>query len=80
MTELRIRNIDQWVVDLHRHNSKKKGTSLDTELKRVLTEAAFAKRQTVAKELEAERNELRQKYGEFPSSVAYIRDTREGLA
>lgn len=34
MTELRIRNVDEWIVDIHRHNAKKNGTSLESEIKR----------------------------------------------
>lgn len=78
MTELRIRNVDEWIVDIHRHNAKKKGVSLESEIKRILSDAAFAKRQATAKKLEQQRNELRDKYGVFPSSVDYIRDMREG--
>ncbi len=79
MTELRIRNIDEWVVDIHRHNAKKNRTSLESEIKRILADSALAKRQAIAQELEQDRNELREKYGVFPSSVAYIREMREGL-
>jgi plasmid stability protein len=78
MTELRIRNVDEWIVDIHRHNAKRNGVSLEFEIKRVLSDAAFAKRQSTAKKLESYRNEMRDKYGEFPSSVAFIRDMREG--
>lgn len=78
MTELRIRNIDDWIVDMHRHNAKKNGASLEAELRRVLTDAALAKRYAMADRLEKECNELREKYGEFPSSVPFIRAMREG--
>lgn len=78
MTELRIRNVDEWIVDIHRHNAKRNGVSLESEIKRILSDAAFAKRQATAKKLESHRNQMRDKYGEFPSSVGFIRDLREG--
>jgi plasmid stability protein len=78
MTEIRIRNVDDWIVDFHRHTAKKNGTTLESELKRILSEAALAKRRAAAKELERDRDELRDKYGLFPSSVGYIRDIRDG--
>ena len=78
MTELRVRNVDEWIVDIHRHNAKRNGISLEAEIKRILSEAAFAKRQSRARELESHRNEMRDKYGDFPSSVGFIRDMREG--
>lgn len=78
MTEIRIRNVDDWIVDMHRHNAKKIGISLEAELRRVLTDAALAKRHAKADKLEAERNELREQFGDFPSSVPFIRTMREG--
>jgi plasmid stability protein len=78
MTELRIRNVDEWIVDIHRHNAKQNGVSLESEIKRILCDAAFEKRRATAKKLKELRDEMREKYGEFPSSVGYIRDMREG--
>lgn len=79
MTELRIRNVDELIVDIHRHNAKKNGTSLEVELKRVLADSAFAKRHALSEQLQRERNELRDRYGDFPSSIDFMRATREGL-
>ena len=78
MTELRIRNVDELIVDIHRHNAKRNGTTLESELKRILTESAFAKRRALSEQLQRERDALRDRYGDFPSSTEFMRATREG--
>lgn len=78
MTELRIRNVDDAIVDIHRHNAKRNGTSLEAELKRILTESAFSKRRALSEQLQRERDELRDRYGDFPSSTEFMRANREG--
>ncbi len=79
MTELRIRNVDEWVVEQHRHNAKKCGVSLEHELKRVLSEAALARQHRLAEEIDQHLDQVASKHGIFPSSVAYIRAMREGI-
>jgi plasmid stability protein len=78
MTELRIRNVDEWIVDQHRTNAKQRGTSLELELKRILAEAAFSKRQRIADEIEQHLRSVQAKYGTLPSSVEALRDLRDG--
>ena len=77
MTEVRIRNVDDWVVELHRNRAKLDGRSLENELRQVITDAALAKKQALAAELRAGVNELRDKYGTFSDSAVLIREERD---
>jgi antitoxin FitA len=77
MTEVRIRNVDDWVVELHRNRAKLRGRSLENELRQILTDAALAKKQALASELRAGVDELREKYGTFSDSAVQIREERD---
>ncbi len=77
MTDVRIRNLDPWVVEWHRHQAKLDGRSLENELRQVLTEAALAKKHAIADEMRAGLEELRSKYGMFSDSATVIREDRD---
>jgi plasmid stability protein len=77
MTEVRVRNVESWVVEWHRQQAKLNGKSLEGELRDVLTQAALAKKQALADEFRSLRDELRQKHGSFSDSAASIREDRE---
>jgi plasmid stability protein len=77
MTDLRIRDVDDWVLDIHRRQAKKQGSTLENEARQILTTAALAKKQALAQELRAMQEELRQKYGTFIDSTLLIREERE---
>ena len=77
MTEVRLRNVDDWVVEWHLHQAKLEGKSLENELREVLTEAALAKKRAIAEEMRAGLDELRSKYGTFTDSAAIIREDRD---
>ncbi|MFO0943709.1 MAG: hypothetical protein U0930_23480 [Pirellulales bacterium] len=78
MTEIRIRNVDDWIVDQHRFNAKRMGTSLEQELKRVLSEGAFAKQHRIADEIDRHLESVETKFGNLPSCTGFIRDLRDG--
>jgi plasmid stability protein len=77
MTEVRIRNVDDWVVELHRNRAKLEGRSLESELRQILTESALAKKKQLAEEMRAQLAELREKYGTFSDSALLIREDRD---
>jgi plasmid stability protein len=77
MTDLRIRDVEEWVLDVHRRHAKKQGTTLENEAREILTAAALAKKQALAQELRAMQDELRQKYGTFSDSTLFIREERD---
>ena len=70
MTDVRIRNVDDWLIEWHRHQAKRKGRSLENELRQVLTDAALATKHAIAQEMRAGLDELRSKYGTFSDSPA----------
>ncbi|HVS39328.1 MAG TPA: hypothetical protein VMS17_27470 [Gemmataceae bacterium] len=77
MTDVRIRNVDDWVVELHRNRAKLERRSLESELRQIITQAALAKKQTLAAELHAGVEALRAKYGTFSDSTIGIREERD---
>ncbi len=54
MTEVRVRKVEDWVVEWHRHQAKAEGKTLESRYcGRLLTEAALAKKRAIADELSA---------------------------
>ena len=77
MTEVRVRNVDAWVVEWHRQQAKREGHTLEAELRRIMTRAALERRESMAEAMRADLAQLRGKYGLFPDSAPDIRRERE---
>lgn len=77
MTEVRIRNVDEWIVESLRTRARSKGHSLEGELRELLREEAMRPRQELAEQLRGMRRELRDKHGTFSDSAALIREDRD---
>lgn len=77
MTEVRIRNVDDWVVDELRQQARLKGQTLEGTLRELLHQEALRPRRELAIKLREMREELRQKYGTFADSTALIREERD---
>ena len=77
MTEVRIRNVDEWVVEWHRQKAKRTGRSLESELRDLLTTAALERKRAITDQMRADMEELRRKYGEFPDSTPFLREERD---
>jgi plasmid stability protein len=77
MTDVRIRNVDDWIVEWHRHQAKRDGRSLESELRQVITDAALAKKHAIAQEMREGLEELRSKYGMLSDSTIGIREDRD---
>lgn len=77
MTEVRVRNVDEWVVECHRQAAKRGGLTLEAELRRVMTEAALDRRRAIVADMRSGLEELQSKYGLFPDSAEDIRRERE---
>lgn len=77
MKELRIRNVDDWVVEWHRTQAKRDGKSLESELREILTENALASKRALADELRAGLDEFRSQGRVFSDSTKLIRDDRD---
>lgn len=77
MTDVRIRDLDEWVVEWHRGKAKREGKSLENELREALTNMALERKRAVADQMRADMDELRQKYGPFPDSTPHLRAERD---
>jgi hypothetical protein len=77
MTDLRIRDVEEWVLDVHRRHAKKQSTTLENEARQILTAAALAKKQQWADEHRTALKELQDKYGIFSDSTIGIREERD---
>lgn len=77
MKELRIRNVDDWVVEWHRTNARRHGTTLEGELRQIVTESALASKRALADELRAGLDEFRSQGRMFTDSAKLIREERD---
>lgn len=77
MADLKIRKLDDWVVEHFRSRAKQAGHSLEEELRRELTESALRARREFAQDSRRMRQELRDKYGVFSDSAELIREDRD---
>ncbi len=79
MTELRLRNIDPWAVELIRDMARRKSQSMEQFLKEHLYELAQHEKKELLAEIRREREEQRQKYGVGPDSTHGIRVERDAM-
>jgi plasmid stability protein len=77
MTEVRIRNVDDWVVESLRQQARLKGQSLEGSMRDLLAQEAMRPRRELAIKLHEMREELRKKYGTFSDSAVLIREDRD---
>jgi plasmid stability protein len=77
MADVKVRKLDEEVVDFHRRRAAQAGRSLEAELRRVLTEATFAKRRKMVREIQRDFERMRRKSGLLPGSGPGIRAERE---
>jgi hypothetical protein len=77
MTEVRIRNVEEWVVEWHRQSAKRAGQTLESTLRELLTGVALARKRSIVDEMRTDLNELRSAHGIFPDSAGSIREERE---
>ena len=77
MTEVRIRNVDDWIVESLRLRARSQGQSLEGALRDLLHQEAMRPKLELANEFRQMRDELRKKYGTFSDSTALIREDRD---
>ena len=77
MADVKIRKLDDWVVESFRARARQAGRSLEEELRQLLTETARERRRRLVAELDELNAELREKYGELPDSTPLIREERD---
>jgi plasmid stability protein len=77
MAEVKIRKLDDWVVESFRARAQAGGRSLEEELRRTLSEIARQRRRAYVAKLRKLQQDLRAKYGEMPDSIPLIREDRD---
>jgi plasmid stability protein len=77
LTELRIGNLDDWVIAALQSQARRRGRSLDAELCAILRDEAVRSKRQVAAEHQDRLDRLRDKYGTFSDSAALIREMRD---
>ena len=77
MAELRVRNLEEWVVDELKTQAKAKGRSLEADLRERLRELAMRPRQDMAERAARLRSAIAQECGLLPDSVEAIRQERD---
>ncbi|WP_422929685.1 FitA-like ribbon-helix-helix domain-containing protein [Singulisphaera sp. PoT] len=77
MKEVRIRNVDDWVVEWLRTQAKREGKTLEGELRQILTDSALAGKRALAAELRDGLDEFRSQGRVFADSARLIREDRD---
>lgn len=77
MSEVRVRNLEPWVVDMLRDQAQRAGDSLEGYLRDHLRDEAMRPRREWAAKLKARQDEFRQKYGVLSDSAELIRQDRD---
>jgi antitoxin FitA len=77
MTDVRVRNVDEWVVDALRTRARANRRSLEGELRELLRQEALRPKQELAAELRSMLDELRDRPRSFSDSAAIIREIRD---
>ncbi len=78
MSDVKVRNLDAWVVDHHKRSAKAAGRSLEEQLRHVLKESALAPRKDFAQRVKRRLARLRAKYGAMPDCAPGISAERDG--
>jgi plasmid stability protein len=77
MSELRVRNMDEWVIAELKAQARMHGHSLEAELRDRLRELALRPRREMADRTARLRNAIAQEHGLLPDSAAAIREDRD---
>jgi hypothetical protein len=77
MTDLRIRKLDEWVVAALKVRAKRKGHSLEAELRETLQGDVMREKRAIVAEHQEMLKQLRDKYGTFSDSVFLLREERD---
>ena len=77
MADVKIRKLDDGIVQAFRARAKAQGRSLEEELRQTLTEIVHQRRRAYAEKLRKLREDIRAEYGELPDSTPLIREDRD---
>lgn len=77
MSEVRVRDLDEGVVQALKDRARRHGKSLSEELRELLTREAFRPRHETIERLQKLRDQIRAECGELPDSTPGIREERD---
>lgn len=77
MGEIKVRRLEDWVIDVYRHRAARSGQSVEEEVRQALKADALKAQHAFARESRARLEEMRAKYGDSFDSVALIRAVRD---
>jgi plasmid stability protein len=77
MSELRVRNMDEWVIAELKAQARAHGRSLEAELRDQLQELALRPRREMAERAARLREAIAQEHGLLPDSALSIREDRD---
>jgi len=77
MADVRVRKLDDWVLGWFRTQAKRRGRSLEGELREALKETALHRKRQIGTELRSDLEKLEKKYGLFSDSAELIREDRD---
>lgn len=79
MGDVRVRNLDDEVVLVLKDRARRKGVSLEAELREVLSAEALRPRREWFQRLKEMHEDMRREFGVLPDSTPGIRAWRDGL-
>ena len=77
MSELRVRNMEDWVVAELKAQARANGRSLEAEIRDRLRDLALRPRREMAARAARLRQDIAQEHGLLPDSAASIREERD---
>jgi plasmid stability protein len=77
MAEVRIRKLEEWVVNALRSRARRQGRSLEGKLRELLREEAMRPRAEAANRAQAMREAIAHEHGLLPDSATLIREDRD---
>jgi plasmid stability protein len=77
MKEVRIRKVEDWIVEAFRARAKRHGRSLEGELREFLAEEALRPRRELAERAKVLRQDIQEESGVLPDSAALLREERD---
>jgi plasmid stability protein len=77
MADVKVRNLEDWLVEAYKARAQSAGRSLEEELRRVLIEYDHCIRKEVALLIKDNLAQVRAKYGILPDSIDLIREDRD---
>ncbi|GAB5407255.1 MAG: hypothetical protein Aurels2KO_54860 [Aureliella sp.] len=78
-SQIKVRQLEDWIVGVHRDKATRSGMSLEEYLRDLLRSLALRSQRQFADEAERQLAISNEKYGVLPSSVDIIREQREQL-